>query len=127
MTAPELLDVLHRAGVEVARAGGNLKLRGPREAMTPEVLARVRERKPELLTLLPCEVASTRARDNRPMVDAPAPLADHFSRPACGHDGALVLLTVEGLGLLCGDCWCLWVRGRLDWPALTVEHERGQA
>ena len=51
-----------------------------------------------------------------------------FSAPAsCGHGGALVLLAVKGRGLLCGDCWRRWVQGRLDWPALAVVRERGQA
>ena len=66
---------------------------------------------PELLALLRGEVASTRAPDNRPMVDATAPLAGHHARLACSHDGAVVFLTVEGHGLLCGDCWRRWVRG----------------
>lgn len=42
------------------------------------------------------------------------------SPPACGHAGALVVLTVKGRGRLCGPCWRRWVRGRLDWPALAV-------
>ena len=99
------------------------------------------------------KVASPRARDNRPAVDAPAPgtvaratagggrrprgdapippagrlpvalVSRPKVRPACGHAGALVVLTVKGRGQLCGDCWRRWVRGRLNWPGGT----RGQA
>ena len=168
MTAPELLADLSQVGVEVARAGANLKLCGPREALTPGMLARVRAHKPELLTLLRGAVASPRAGDNRPAVDAPAPgaaaratagggrdpgtdaptppaghrpppdsagrpplapVAHPGARPACGHAGALVVLTVKGRGRICGDCWRLWVQGRLDWPgsALAAERERGQS
>ena len=103
----------------------------------------------------PLWLASPRARDDRPAVDAPAPrpgaratagggrglrgdepppLAGHLSRPggarrshlalvsrpedrpACGHAGALVVLTVKGQGQLCIDCWRRWVRGDLAWP-----------
>ena len=45
--------------------------------------------------------------------------------PACGHGEALVLLTVEGQGQLCGDCWRRWVRGDTAWPAQSG-HDRGQ-
>lgn len=100
------------------------------------------------------EVASLKASNNRPAVDAPAPgvaarataggglepggdapapLAGHLppdsagrpplaivsrpeALPACGHAGALVVLTVKGQGQLCIDCWRRWVRGDLAWP-----------
>ena len=76
------------------------------------------------------KVASPRARDNRSAMDTPPPPASHLAagrphlapvaclgaRPACGHAGALVVLTVKGRGQICGDCWRLWVRGDIDWP-----------
>ena len=64
--------------------------------------------------------------------DTPAPTADtghpykalmsrQRVRPACGHAGASVVLTVKGRGQLCGDCWLQWVCGDLDWPVTGEE------
>ena len=130
--ATNLLNELRRAGIRVQVEGGDLRLRGPREALTPTLVARVRKRKPELLALKRGEVASPRAPDNRPVVAVSAPLAGRQAqddRPACGHEGAVVFLTIQGLGTLCSDCWRRWVRGDITWPggALVVSHERGQA
>ena len=46
----------------------------------------------------------------------PALVSRQEARPACGHVGASVVLTVKGRGQICGDCWCRWVCGDLDWP-----------
>ena len=43
--------------------------------------------------------------------------------PACGHAAAVVLIRVEGWGMLCGDCWRRWVAGNMDWPAPGVPQE----
>ncbi len=54
MSASELLAELRECGVEVVAAEGQLRYR-PREAVTPQLLGRIREHKPELLKLLESE------------------------------------------------------------------------
>lgn len=51
MTTPELLATLHTHGVRVRVVGDHLRL-APVAVVTPELLAQVREHKPELLRLL---------------------------------------------------------------------------
>ena len=59
MTSRALLANLANAGVEVKPTGtGNLEVRGPQEALTSEVLARVKKWKGELLALLEEPIAS---------------------------------------------------------------------
>jgi hypothetical protein len=51
MTAREVLTMLHDRGIRVGVSGDHLRLK-PLAAITPELLATVREHKPELLRLL---------------------------------------------------------------------------
>lgn len=52
MTAAALVEWLHTAGCELALAGDGVKVRGPRQALTPEMLCELRARKGELLEAL---------------------------------------------------------------------------
>ena len=105
MTPHDLLASLHAAGVEVVQAHDNLRLRGPEGALTPDLLAAVKQHKPALLRLLVDREAHPGS------ATAPAP-----DRPACGHADAIVVMYVDGYGTLCGACWTRWVRGGMDWP-----------
>lgn len=52
MTAPALLDLLRARGVVVRATGDTLDLDGPAEALTDDLLDRIRAAKPELLAAL---------------------------------------------------------------------------
>lgn len=119
MTPRALLASLHAARVEVVPTGSNLRLRGPDGALTPELLAVVKEHKATLLRLLaggdPGAAPGTLPAEpeNR------GPAADSLPEPrgpACGHDEAVVLLEVEGQGTLCSRCWRRWIAGNISWP-----------
>lgn len=82
MTVQELFSQLSDAGVILdISAEGNLVVDGPRQCLTPEVLARVRAHKAELLTLL-----RTNPANNKPV---PCPTCGDTERwpttkgPAC--------------------------------------------
>lgn len=59
MSAPAILSRLKQAGISVAVADGQLKLRGPKAALSEEVLSELRERKAELMA--PAQIAEWRA------------------------------------------------------------------
>jgi tubulysin polyketide synthase-like protein len=61
MKVHDLLERLHRQGLRVAAVGPNIKVRGPKSALTPEVLESVRQQKPALLALLAAEATSAGA------------------------------------------------------------------
>lgn len=120
MNVEALIEELHRAGIAAKEGSrGNIKLCGPREALTPEVLARVLDHKDDLLQRF-----STGAATKAPSSEVPdepgqphlAPVASPEDPTACGHYSAVVVLTVQGRGRLCSHCWRRWVRGDLDWP-----------
>jgi hypothetical protein len=52
MTLLNLLVDLADRGIRLAPAPGGLEIDGPRDALTPDLLARLRDHKQELLTLL---------------------------------------------------------------------------
>ncbi|MFZ5788904.1 MAG: hypothetical protein ACOY3Y_20895 [Acidobacteriota bacterium] len=59
-TAEALVARLTGAGCRVVLAGESVKVRGPREALTPEVVAELRQRKPELVATLRQEETGVR-------------------------------------------------------------------
>ena len=77
MTAAELLSELTRLGIEVVASGDRLRYR-PRSAVAPDLAAKLKMHKPELLALLrpPPEVAPILAQSG---TDAPGPLR----KPVC--------------------------------------------
>ena len=52
MTAADLLRVVREQGVELTPDGDQLRYRGPREALTPDMLIELKRHKSDLLTLL---------------------------------------------------------------------------
>ena len=52
MTGATLLEDLTRHGVKLWTEGGELRCRGPKKTLTPEVLAQLKEHKPEILKRL---------------------------------------------------------------------------
>jgi hypothetical protein len=87
VTAPELLATLHARGIRVRVVGDQLGLTPP-EVVTPELLAQVRELKPEIIAAL---------------------TAPGFTTPAacgwCGKGLLPVLVTQEGRSsMFCEVC-----------------------
>ena len=58
MSAGAIVEELERLGVELRVAGGDLEYEGPEEAITPELLNRLRRHKAELVRLLTGDNAS---------------------------------------------------------------------
>jgi len=58
MSAGAIVEELERLGVELRVAGGDLEYEGPEEAITPELLNRLRRHKTELVRLLTRDNAS---------------------------------------------------------------------
>lgn len=82
MTAREILTDLARLGITLAADGGRLRYH-PREKLTPELLAQLREAKAELLRLLVPEAPPTDWPDPSPKDLAAARLTlDAFDPPA---------------------------------------------
>jgi hypothetical protein len=52
MTPHDLLEHLYRRGLRFAAAGQDIRVRGPKSALTPNVLESIRQQKPALLALL---------------------------------------------------------------------------
>ncbi|MCH7533901.1 MAG: hypothetical protein IIB36_19360 [Gemmatimonadetes bacterium] len=52
MTAADLLRVVREQGVELTPDGDQLRYRGPREALTPDMLIELKRLKPDILALL---------------------------------------------------------------------------
>ena len=147
-SAARLLTTLESCNLEVLDTGVKLVVRTRNAdltssfslppAETEKTLKRlektIQELAPEVVKLLAWvrrDATTPPAGHQAPPAGAEHPHLALVSRPedlpACGHDGALVLLTVKGQGRLCGGCWVRWVRGDIAWPALAVVRERGQA
>lgn len=63
MSGTTLLEDLTRHGVKLWAEGGELRCRGPKKALTPEVLAELKSHKPEILSQLnPPSTAGTSPR-----------------------------------------------------------------
>lgn len=122
MNVEALIEELHRAGIAAKEGSrGNIKLCGPREALTPEVLARVQDHKGDLLRRLSTGAATKVPSSEAP--DEPGHMVSPEDLTACGHNSAVVVLTVRGRGRLCSRCWRRWVRGDLDWPGAREVHQ----
>lgn len=80
MTPGALLCVVHRAGVRLRAEGQRLLYEGPRQALTPDLLAQLRARKPELLALL-----------TDPAPPLPDPLTELAWWPAAMHQTCIEL------------------------------------
>lgn len=79
------LEVLERGGVRVYLEGGAVKVRGPREVLTPEVLEGVRASKEELFELL------TEREERAALMGAPEGQSDAWT-VAVKHPAAALLL-----------------------------------
>ncbi|MBO4206241.1 non-ribosomal peptide synthetase [Micromonospora echinofusca] len=73
MNAIEVLDALNRLAVGLEVDGDRLRLKAPRDVLTPDLLADVKRHKEELVAILTGADADTIPR--RPASDAPLPLA----------------------------------------------------
>ena len=80
------LEMLERGGVRVYAEGDAVRLRGPREVLTPEVIVGVRARKDELAELL------FEREERAALMGAPEDSAGDAWGNAATHPGVLVLL-----------------------------------
>lgn len=108
MTARELLDALARQGVTVEAHGDRLRY-SPREAVTPDLLERLREHKAELLALLrpPGRRLIGCGFPPRPRTTPPPAIlaTARLVCPVCGVQPVLPELR----GMTAGRCWdCYW-------------------
>ena len=62
MSGATLLEDLTRRGVKLWTEGGELRCRGPKKTLTPEVLAQLKQHKPEILEQLNTPTAEARRR-----------------------------------------------------------------
>jgi|SRR5919106_3403971 hypothetical protein len=54
MTATEVLDEVHAKGVALVVDGNNIRCKGDKAAVTPELTAVLKEHKSEILSLMKC-------------------------------------------------------------------------
>jgi len=89
VTATELLDGLKARGATVAANGDRLKLTAPPGVLQPQVLAAIRDHKPELLALLQSGAAAS-----TPSAHPPALVAFLAAVAAAAHPSVPGLLVV---------------------------------
>jgi amino acid adenylation domain-containing protein/non-ribosomal peptide synthase protein (TIGR01720 family) len=122
-TANALLDEIHNRGVTLWREGDRIRYRGPKGALTPDLVERLRARRQEIVSLLEAGTIAVAGSDLPAAADEadvalPAPLS--FSQEALwflhqiGGDASLAAYNVPT---------ALRLRGRLDAAAF----ERGLA
>ena len=119
MTVTQIIDDLHRRGVELQATGDKLRFR-PKAAVPPDLLERMRENKAEIITALEITTVRARVRGGEEAVKSAA-------SEVCFHcDGNKVcicaLCAVPGLGLRWkrGPCRACLGTGRLCWPERAV-------
>jgi len=76
MNATALLQELRTLGVKVWPDAGALRFKAPAEAMTPELTARMRAAKPELMAILAGDLA---ANDDNLRLELPV-MREHLAR-----------------------------------------------
>ena len=91
MKAPQLLNDLQARGVMLQANGDRLHFDGPRDALTPQVLAEVKRQKFALLLLLKHSRGTARAPETQPTAQ-PAPdttpkttPTEYWHRLRCGR------------------------------------------
>ncbi len=111
MSVAPLVEELIEKGVRLSVEGGELKCRGPRSALTPEVISRLKARKAEVIAhLLPTPVRlpkATPAAVERILANPPAWIAGSYLRGyRDGHSSLAALayavvaeLKIEGHGV----------------------------